>query len=187
MRETLTLINDYVLKDPLPKDELEIILRDEAFFEAGQAAVISEFFDDKKFLHWKFAEALLEGLKVITYHGVIYTYRNGYYQNRERSIEREMRSMYRACNIRQQNEVKRYIQDVTTTIDPEDIVIQREVVNVLNGRVNLLTGELLPHTPDIIEFSQLPVYYDPLAPHSRPFRTNTHECISAGPGTFQPI
>ena len=100
---------------------------------------------------------------MVTYHGVIYTYRNGYYQNRERSIEREMRAMYRACNIRQQNEVKRYIQDVTT-IDPEDIVIQREVVNVLNGRVNLLTGELLPHTPDIIEFSQLPVYYDPLAP-----------------------
>jgi putative DNA primase/helicase len=163
VRETLTLINDYVLKDPLPKDELETILRDEAFFEAGQAAVISEFFDGKKFLHWKFAEALLEGLKVVTYHGVIYTYRNGYYQNRERSIEREMRAMYRACNIRQQNEVKRYIQDVTT-IDPEDIVIQREVVNVLNGRVNLLTGELLPHTPDIIEFSQLPVYYDPLAP-----------------------
>ncbi|HHW90647.1 MAG TPA: hypothetical protein GX745_07095 [Clostridiales bacterium] len=152
-----------MLKDPLPKDELEIILRDEAFFEAGQAAVVSEFFEDKKFLHWKFAEALLEGLKVITYHDVIYTYRNGYYQNRERTIEREMRSMYEACSIRQQNEVKRYIQDVTT-LDPEDIVIQREVVNVVNGRVDLLTGELLPHTPDIIEFSQLPVYYDPLAP-----------------------
>ena len=36
VRETLTLINDYVLKDPLPEDELEIILRDEAFLKRGK-------------------------------------------------------------------------------------------------------------------------------------------------------
>jgi len=80
-------------KSPYQGDELEIILRDEAFFEAGQAAVNQWVFRRQEVSSLEFAEALLEGLKVITYHGVIYTYRNGYYQNRERTIEREMRSM----------------------------------------------------------------------------------------------
>ena len=161
--ETIHLINDYVLQDPLPQEEMETILRDDSFFESVQQAVVDEFFYNKKFLHERFGEHLMEGLKVVTFHGIVYTYRDGYYQSRERMIEREMTDLYRGCTRRQKGEVLDYVK-LRTTVDPEDIRLYPDIINVRNGRVNLRTGELLPHTPDVIEFAQLPVYYDPLAP-----------------------
>lgn len=47
-RETLRVINDYILDDPLDDDELETISRDEAFTGTN-------FFAGSKFLHDKFA------------------------------------------------------------------------------------------------------------------------------------
>lgn len=51
---------------------------------------------------------------------------------------------------------------IMSTINKEARKVD-EIVNCKNGLVNLKTGELMPHTPDYVSFSQIPVAYDPKA------------------------
>src|SRR5690606_38915356 len=72
IREAIKLINDYVLKEPLPDKELETILRDEAF----QKPV---FFKGKQLLHDKFAEYLKYEENIIKINGILHIYKDGIY------------------------------------------------------------------------------------------------------------
>ena len=75
VRETITIINKYVLKTPLEESELQSVLRDEAFqmpaFYGGE--------NGKTFLHDKFGLFLISEYNIIKIGGVLHYFKNGVY------------------------------------------------------------------------------------------------------------
>ncbi len=70
IRKTIHIINKYVFAEPLSDNELNTILRDESFKddeEMQEFIVLNECFDeDGKFKHDKFAELLVNKMKIVT-------------------------------------------------------------------------------------------------------------------------
>ncbi len=83
IRETIRIINHYVLKDPLPDQEIETILRDDAFKKPV-------FFNGTRFLFDRFAAYMKNTQHVVIINGNLHIYRDGVYLNGYRHIEAEM-------------------------------------------------------------------------------------------------
>lgn len=83
-KTTIRLINKYILKDPLQKEELEIILRDESF----QKPIF--FNRTGKFLFERFATYIKNNNHIISIDNQLHIYREGVYINSQKYIERQM-------------------------------------------------------------------------------------------------
>lgn len=81
IRETIGILNKYVLKKPLSEKELNVILRDEAFKKQS-------FFKGTKFLHDKFATYLKNDNHIIKLNGQLHIYKSGVYVPRKILIEK---------------------------------------------------------------------------------------------------
>lgn len=164
IRETIHVINDYVLADSLSDYEIETICRDEAFKPDDVIAEQIKQAQEKKvgFSHNEFGDELINAYKIITVNGSLYVYEDGYYQKDERIIERKMIELYPGIKQNQRNEVLSYIR-IKTHIKSEDIKVNPYIINLKNTRLDLRTGECLEFTPDEIEFARVPVTYDPSA------------------------
>jgi len=164
IRKTIQIINNYVFKEPLPEKELNIVIRNEAFKdekEIQDSIILNECFDDDgKFKHDKFAEHLVQLMNIVTVNEQCYVYKDGYYQRAEREIDKEMIRLYPRSKRAQRAEVLDYIK-ILTTIRSSDIPLQEYIINVKNGRLDVRTETLLPHDPEILDFTQLPVVYNP--------------------------
>ena len=79
-RECITLLNRYVLKEPLSDSELDVILRDDAFKKPI-------FFDGNTLLHEKFAEYLKNAKHIVRINGQLHIYKDGIYVPGYRAIE----------------------------------------------------------------------------------------------------
>ena len=164
IRETIHVINDYVLADSLSDYEIETICRDEAFKPDDVIAEQIKQAQEKKvgFSHNEFGDELINAYKIITVNGSLYVYEDGYYQKDERIIERKMIELYPGIKQNQRNEVLSYIR-IKTHIKSEDIKVNPYIINLKNTRLDLRTGKCLEFTPDEIEFARVPVTYDPSA------------------------
>ena len=114
IRKTIHIINKYVFAEPLSDNELNTILRDESFKddeEMQEFIVLNECFDeDGKFKHDKFAELLVNKMKIVTVNEQCYVYKDGYYQRAEREIDKEMIRLYPRSKRAQRAEVLDYIK-----------------------------------------------------------------------------
>lgn len=150
-RETIEIINDHILKTPLPQKELETILRDDAF----QAPV---FYDGSKFLHDKFALFLISEYNIIKIAGVLHSYVDGVYvpSNIETLIIKHLPTLKR----QQRQEViyflNAYISKNTTVSDANYIAFK-------NGVYNVFSGVLEPFTKDKILTNKINWNYNPAA------------------------
>ncbi|MEM2619563.1 MAG: phage/plasmid primase, P4 family [Candidatus Hadarchaeales archaeon] len=95
---------------------------------------------------------------------VIYRYNGGRYlkdgEARIRELAREL--LGEEARERRISEVVLHIRD-TTFRDPKEFEAPSELLCVENGILNVLTGELKPHTPDVIFLHKVPIKYDPKA------------------------
>jgi putative DNA primase/helicase len=166
IRKTLRIINNFVFAEPLSEEEVNVVFRDEAFKdeeEIQDSIILNECFDeDGKFKHDKFAEHLVQLMNIVTVNEQCYVYKDGYYQRAEREIDKEMIRLYPRSKRAQRSEVLDYIK-ILTTIRSSDIPLQEYIINVKNGRLDVRTETLLPHDSEILDFTQLPVVYDPEA------------------------
>lgn len=164
VRKTLNLINDYVFDEPLPESELSTILRDESFKdedEIAQDVSLSEVFDENGgFRHNRFAELIMNEMRVVTVHEQCYVYRDGYYRHANQIIEKRMIELYERIRRSQRSETLDYIKIVTAR-ESQDIPKEEYVINLKNTRLDVRTGELLPFDPDVIDFARIPVEYNP--------------------------
>ena len=161
--EVIRLINRYVLREPLPDDELAKVCREEAYPEVDRPApgvdVDAPWFTEKgKFLHNVMGDILINEMQIISRHERLYVYKDGYYQPGEYEILRAMIEKYPTCKRSEQNEVLNYITIQRHIDDPP---VEEYVINVKNGRLDLRTGELHPHTPEAYDFQQVNAVYDP--------------------------
>lgn len=152
-RETIRIINQFVLKDPLPEDELNIILRDEAF----QKPV---FFMGKTFLFDKFAVFLKNNHHIIRINDQLHLYRDGIYISGYREIEAVMLHHLPQLNKTKRQEVLAYL----------DILIREETqpsppnfIAFRNGIYDILTDDFIPFSPDYIITNMIPWDWNPNA------------------------
>ena len=164
IRETIQVINDYVLADPLSDYEIATICRDDAFKPDDVIAEQIAKAQEKKvgFAHNEFGDELISTYKIITVNSQLYVYEDGYYQKDEKIIERKMIELYPSIKQNQRSEVLSYIR-IKTHINSGDIKVNPYIINVKNTRLDLRSGKCLEFTPDAIEFDRIPVTYDPSA------------------------
>lgn len=156
--QVLTLINRYILKEPLPNDELATVCRDEAYPKPTLSDPEAPWFSGKTFLHNIMGDILMDELQIISLHDQLYVYRDGCYRPGENTILRAIVQKYPEAKRTQQNEVINYLNIQQHIEDP---IPDEYVINCLNGRLDLKTGQLLPHSPDALDFQQINATYSP--------------------------
>lgn len=154
-RETIRIINKYVLKDPLSDDEIETILRDDSFKQPA-------FFVKGKFLHDLFAQFMINEEKIIKLNGQLHTYENGVYVQGGKRIEAKMIQHIHNLKDTQRKEVLKYMDvsllNITETADARYIAFK-------NGILDIVTGEMQDFSPEIVITNQIKFDYEPNAYH----------------------
>lgn len=166
IRKTINIINKYVFAQPLSDSEIATILRDESFKDESELAdkigLSSCFDEDGGFKHNKFAELLVNNMRIVTVNEQCYVYEDGYYQRAERRIDQEMIRLYPRSRRSQRAEVIDYIK-ILTYKRSEDIPKQEYIINLKNTRLDVRTSTPLPFDPEAMDFCRIPVNYDPNA------------------------
>lgn len=164
IKDTIQVINDYVLAEPLPDSEVATICRDEAFKPDDVIAEQVAKEEEKKagFSHNEFGDQLISEFKIIELNGTLYVYEDGYYQADDRIIENKMIELYPSILQRQRTEVLAYIR-IKTHVQASELRVNPYILNLKNTRLDIRTGKCLEFDANAIEFDRIPVVYDPLA------------------------
>ena len=149
-RECIRILNKFVLKQPLSDDELEVILRDDAF----QKPV---FFLGSTFLFDKFANYMINNHHIVKINGQLHIYKDGIYCSDMNVIAGVMRSYIPNIKKSQKTEVIDYMYDMTEEKEQSDA----NLIAFNNGVYDLVTGELKPFSTDIVITNKIPWNYDP--------------------------
>lgn len=152
-RETIRIINKFVLKVPLSDDEIEIVLRDDAFKKPV-------FFMGSTFLFDKFATFLKNNNHIIKINNQLHIYKNGIYISGLAEIEAEMIQHIPGLNRAKRTEVLAYL----------DILIREnskaEDANLIafeNGLYNIVDDSFVEFTPEHIITNKIRWKYNPEA------------------------
>ena len=137
-RETIYIINKYLLKNPLSTKELETVTRDEAF----QKPV---FYDGKTFLHDKFAEFLISEYNIIKINSVLHYYKDGVYvpANIEGLMIKHIQNL-------KQNQRKEVLSYMMAKIDHNTAVSSANFIAFKNGIYDVTTDQIEPFNKDKI-------------------------------------
>ena len=149
-RECIRILNKFVLKQPLSDDELEVILRDDAF----QKPV---FFLGSTFLFDKFATFMKNTAHVIKINGQLHIYKDGVYTNGYREIESNM--IQHIPNLKKMQ--RREVLDYMELIVDEKVQSDANLIAFNNGIYDIVTGELKPFSTDIVITNKIPWNYNP--------------------------
>lgn len=152
-RETIKIINKFVLKVPLSDDEIETVLRDDAFKKPV-------FFMGSTFLFDKFATFLKNNNHIIKINNQLHIYKNGIYISGLAEIEAEMIQHIPGLNRAKRTEVLAYL----------DILIREnskaEDANLIafeNGLYNIVDDSFVEFTPEHIITNKIRWKYNPEA------------------------
>ena len=152
-RETIRLINRYVLSDPLSERELETILRDDAFKKPV-------FFKGSTFLFDKFATYLKNNNHIVKINGQLHIYRDGIYVPGHAEIESQMIKHIPHLKRANRSEVLAYLEIM---IDGEAKTTNPNVIAFTNGLYNIKDGSFRDFTPDVVITNKIPWPYNPAA------------------------
>lgn len=155
IREIIRIINRYVLTDPLPENEIDTILRDEAFqkpnFFGGK--------DNKAFLFDKFAAFLQINDHVIKINNQLHIYRDGIYCKGKGCIESAMIKYIPQLNRTRRAEVYEYLN-----VSIQDNTRQNtEWIAFRNGIYNIFDETFTDYTPEIVVTNKIDWDYNPSA------------------------
>lgn len=145
-RQTIRIINQYVLKEPLEDSEIETILRDDAFEKPI-------FFSGKTFLFDKFANFLKNNNHIVKISGQLHIYCDGIYVADPVYIESEMIRHIPNLSKSKRMEVMAYLELlVRDNVKPAPA----HYIAFKNGVYDLHADQLLEFNPDIIITNKIP-------------------------------
>lgn len=150
IRETVRIINSYVLSVPLEQREIETILRDEAFSKPN-------FFKDKTFLFDRFANFLKSSKNICQINGQLHIYKNGIYVAGYSEIEASMIEYLPQLSRAKRTEVLEYLKLICpnkTTLDNANLIAFR------NGVFDLDTQTLSDFSPEYLITNKIPWDYN---------------------------
>lgn len=149
-RKTIRLINEYILPEPLTEEELEVILRDEAFKE-------TDFYSSGKFQHDTFARKLKSKYHIIRNDGSILIFHDGVYVHSKRLIKKAIDAEIPSLRKTQINEV---LDKLDTICDD----VPSGAVNLIafnNGLLDIDSGYLSQFDPSKVITNKIPWNYNP--------------------------
>ena len=152
-RKCLTLINKYVLSEPLSDSELETIMRDESFDKPV-------FFDGKTFLFDRFAEYLRDTANIVKINGQLHMYQDGVYVDSHTLIESEMIQHIPNLNAAKRREVLDYL---TLLIRDSYEQSPAHLIAFKNGVYDVIKDELLPFSDKFVITNKINYNYNPKA------------------------
>ena len=158
IKGVITLINDYILKDKIDKNELETILRPETFEKVSARM----FFDENgKFMTNIFARHIINDYNTIYTNGqlCIYDTERGFYDPNTRLIKHTMINLFENITMQKRNEVYDYL----TIEAPQKEQSSRRYVLFKNGVYDLAEKTLKPHSPEYVISNIIPWDYNPNA------------------------
>jgi len=150
IKETISIINNYILEEPVTQGELNVILRDEAFMKES-------FYIKGSFQHEKFGDFLINEHHICKVTNVLHIYKDGVYSDKQEDIEEAMIRHIPALKRMQRQETIAYLQ---LKAKHKNFASTKYVV-VKNGVFNLETWQLEDFTPGIITRNKIPVAYIP--------------------------
>lgn len=154
-REAIRILNEYVLPDPLEEDELETVLRDDAFKKP-------HFFKGKSFLHDKFATYLKSNYHIKRINGTMYIYEDGVYKDGQKEIEAAMIKHIPGLNRAKRAEVLAYLELlVKDAAEPAPA----HYIAFKNGIYDMETKKMMPFNPDIVITNKINYDFIPGAYH----------------------
>ena len=152
-RETIRIINKYILKDPLSDDELDVVLRDEAFAKPV-------FFKGTTFLFDKFAVFLKNNHHIIRINNQLHLYKDGIYVSGQSEIESVMIGHIPQLNRAKRAEVMAYLDILireNTHAAPANMIAFR------NGLYNVYDDNFVPFTHEHVITNKIEWDYNPQA------------------------
>lgn len=149
-RECIKLINKYILKEHLEDEEIEIVLRNEAFNKPT-------FFHGNTFLFDKFAKFMINEHHIIKIDKQLHLYRDGIYTGTREDIEAEMIKHISNLSQARRREVMSYID---ISIREDTAVADAKYIAFKNGIYNLDTDEIIDFSPNIVITNKIPFNYN---------------------------
>lgn len=152
-RESIRLTNQYILKDPLSEDELDVVLRDEAFAKPV-------FFKGTTFLFDKFAVFLKNNHHIIRINNQLHLYKDGIYVAGQSEIESAMIGHIPQLNRAKRAEVMAYLDILireNTPAAPANMIAFR------NGLYNVYDDSFVPFTHEHVITNKIEWDYNPHA------------------------
>lgn len=149
-RECIRILNQYVLREPLSSEELEVVLRDEAF----QKPV---FFRETTFLFDKFAQWMVANEHVVKINEQLHIYQDGIYEHGYRYIEQRMIEQIPNLKKTQRREVLDYMELIAKDLSQSDA----RYIAFANGVYDLVEDKLIPYSPDLVLTNRIPWNYVP--------------------------
>lgn len=180
VKQTIEIINTHVFSEPLEENELQTILRDEAFQKPL-------FFKNKQFLFDKFAIYLKNNNHIVRINNQLHIYRDGIYIDGQAEIEAAMIEHIPNLNRAKRTEVMSYLDIlIRKNLKPDN----SNLIAFKNGIYDLDTNQLLEFSPDMIVTNKIPHNYnsqayseladktlDKLACHDEDIRSLLEEAI----------
>ena len=149
-RECIGVINEFILKDPLPEDELAVILRDGAFNKPT-------FFNSKgAFLFDKFAKYFVRAENIIKLNGKLHIYKNGIYVADDKVIEATMIEHIPNLNQSKRKEVLAYVD---LLVSKESPVADANLIAFENGVLDIIEDTFTDFSPEYIITNKIPHRY----------------------------
>lgn len=148
IKETISIINNYILEEPVSNSELNIILRDEAFMKES-------FFIKGSFQHEKFGDFLINEHHICKITNILHIYKDGVYSDNQEDIEGAMIKHIPGLKRMQRQETMAYLQLKA----PYKNFSPTKYIPVKNGVFNLETWELEDFNPEIVTRNKIPVAY----------------------------
>ena len=152
IRETIKIINEYVLDEPLSEQELDVILRDEAFQKPN-------FFQKDKFLFDKFSVYLKNTFHIVKLNGQLCIYHDGIYTGDITEIETQMIKLVPTLRKTQRREVLDYLMLIC---EDNKILRNPNLIAFKNGVLDLMDLEagLKDYSPDMYLTNRIDWDYD---------------------------
>lgn len=152
IRETLRIVNQYMLKEPLSKSEFETVTRDEAF----ETKLVPNFFEGKAFQFDEFAKYLIRELHVKRINGALHIYKDGVYVDGYRELEGAMLEIIPTLSAQKCTEVLKYLEVIVRNDTPQ---ADAHLVAFKNGVLDVITGKLVGFSPNVVITNQIPWDY----------------------------
>ncbi|QNO15317.1 primase C-terminal domain-containing protein [Alkalicella caledoniensis] len=152
VRQTIRIINKFVLKEPVQEKEVESILRDDAFFRQS-------FFKGKTFLHDKFGDYLKNNNNIIKIDDKLHIYHEGTYIQALDKIEREMLKLIPFLTDAKRKEVLKYLN----VICDEKVKADAKLITFKNGIYNIEDDSFMDFSPQHVITNKINWNYNPAA------------------------
>lgn len=167
VRRILGNTNEFIFADKLTDEELETICRDDAFKK-------QVFFNGSTFLFDRFAAFLKSNYHIVRINDQLHIYQEGVYIRNVNSVSSIMR--VHIPNIRRNQKAE--VLDCLNDIAEEKTTANARYISFRNGILDVISGEMQPHIPEIVITNKIPWDYNPAA--NSDLVENTLNKISCG-------